>query len=440
MKRLGGLKDLVFHAVEEVTNLVERTHHRVSDRSVLRFAPVEPLTTSARTVQVVHDAAAQGVYRTIRVVNRGVKQALDTGLAFIQDKTTHSRAGEWLQPATPVRSDAAGTWPWLMDHGESALNALYGDYLHDRGNGLDLGMTFRRHGRILSLQPGALTQHLPRDDGKICIFIHGLGCTEWSWSISAEEFYGDAGVNFGSMLESDLGITPHYVRYNTGRHVSENGKLLAGLINRLMEIYSCDLREIILVGHSMGGLVARSALHHGHTHGLPWAQRVKHVFCLGSPHLGAPLEKILRIASYLLRSFPSAGTEVPADVIDSRSSGIKDLGLGYTQEAEWMNQDPDELFWDQPRYRQPFVRDVNYYLIGATFTRDVDHPLGRLLGDLLVRPASATCGTGHGQQHYTFTMGRIFSGISHMHLANHPDVYAVIKQNISVGKQGAQQV
>jgi len=42
---------------------------------------------------------------------------------------------------TPLRSDAKGSRSWLIDHAESALNALYGDYLGKRHNALDLGYT-----------------------------------------------------------------------------------------------------------------------------------------------------------------------------------------------------------------------------------------------------------------------------------------------------------
>ena len=78
-----------------------------------------------------------------------------------------------------------------------------------------------------------------------------------------------------------------HVRYNTGLHVSENGRGLARLLDEMVEEWPCQLEELVLIGHSMGGLVARSACHYG----ASWTDRVRHVFCLGSPHLGADLEK-----------------------------------------------------------------------------------------------------------------------------------------------------
>ena len=79
----------------------------------------------------------------------------------------------------------------------------------------------------------ALKQAFPDATGKLCVFVHGLKCTEWVWSTEAEWFYGDPTVNFGTRLKADLGFTPLYVRYNTGRHVSESGRLLSTLLTAL---------------------------------------------------------------------------------------------------------------------------------------------------------------------------------------------------------------
>ncbi|MFZ5571796.1 MAG: esterase/lipase family protein [Thermodesulfobacteriota bacterium] len=428
MPRLEGLKDLVFDVVEEVTNLVERTHLSVSERTTRRFAPVEPLSTPGSALQTAHDKTAEGVYGTIRTVNRGVRQALNAAFQVLASESVARQMRRTLDPGTPVRSDAAGTWSWLADHGESALNAFYGDYLHNRNNALDLGMTLRHQGNILPVEPKALRRALPEAGPRICVFVHGLGCTEWSWSLSAQRFYGDAAVNFGVLLERDLGITPLYVRYNTGRHISENGRLLSSLLTRILEAYPAELTEIILIGHSMGGLVARSAACHGAAGQEPWMSRLSRIFSLGSPNLGAPLEKAANVVSNLLQVFDTAGTQVPGELLDTRSSGIKDLRFGYTIDEEWADRDPDRLLENQ-RCEAPFVDGVAYYFLGATVTRDADHPMGRLLGDLVVRPESAA-GTAFVGRRFPFAMNMVFGGMNHFHLANHPDVYAAIRKCI----------
>ena len=49
--------------------------------------------------------------------------------------------------------------------------------------------------------------------------------TEFAWGFGGGETYG-------ARLARDLGVTPVYVRYNTGRHISENGRSLAELLER----------------------------------------------------------------------------------------------------------------------------------------------------------------------------------------------------------------
>src|SRR5207237_64955 len=139
---------------------------------------------------------------------------------------------------------------------------------------------------------------------------------------------GDA-LPFGARLRTDLGITPVDVRYNTGLHVSENGSRLDLLLEQLITAWPVELRELSLIGHSMGGLVARSA-YTAATAAKPgrrWPALTTRVVTLGTPHTGAPLEKAARLASWALQKVPEA--EPLADILDTRSSGIRDLRHGY---------------------------------------------------------------------------------------------------------------
>lgn len=423
MKRLHGLKDLLFDTVEDTTNLVEKTHATVARRAIELYAPIEPIATPARAVHAIHSASAAGVYATIRAVNRLVHGVANAGTEIAVTATPEIPAA----PTTPLRSDAAGTLPWLIDHAEGVLNGFIGDKLKSRGNGLHLGMGLRHHGAPLAAERAALEQALPDATRKLCVFVHGLSCTEWAWSLYADRYYGDPTVNFGSLLASELGFTPLYVRYNSGLHVSENGRALSELLKEIVAQYPVPVEEIVLIGHSMGGLIARSAAHYGARDSAPWADRLRHVFCLASPHLGSPLEKAVNLLSGLLRSIPSAGTEVPAAVLDTRSAGIKDLRFGYTVDEEWLDRDPDAVLEDN-RVDLELLDGVGYYFIAATISDDPRHPLGRLLGDLLVRLPSAAGYAPEPTRRIAFSSGRVFGGMHHFHLANHPDVYDVIKR------------
>jgi pimeloyl-ACP methyl ester carboxylesterase len=271
-----------------------------------------------------------------------------------------------------------------------------------------------------------LKQNFPDATARVCVFVHGLMCTEMSWHIGAEKFYNDPAVNFGSQLKADLGYTPLFVRYNTGRHISENGKRFSDLMSQLIDTYPVDIEEIVLIGHSMGGLVSRSATHYGNQKNAPWLKQLRHVVCVGSPHLGAPLEKAVNILGSLLRAFNHPGTQAPAQILNSRSAGIKDLRFGYTIDDEWIDKDPDAFFKDN-RLNLPLVDDVGYYYIAATVTADPKHPMGLFIGDIMVRVPSAAGHAADPARRIPFRSGLVFSGMDHLHMANHPDVYKVIR-------------
>jgi pimeloyl-ACP methyl ester carboxylesterase len=227
------------------------------------------------------------------------------------------------------------------------------------------------------------------------------------------------------MLRRDHGYTPLYIRYNSGLHISDNGRRLSGLLDRVVGEWPIEVEEIALIGHSMGGLVARSACHYGEAEGGSWTQLVRHVFCLGTPHLGAPLEKTANVAGWALGRLPE--TRPLAALVNGRSAGIKDLRFGSCVEEEWCECDPDELLRDRCR-EVPFLHHAAYYFIGATVTSTPEHPLGYMVGDLLVRfPSSA----GNGRRRripFEVDNGRHLGGLNHFQLLSHPAVYAELRR------------
>jgi pimeloyl-ACP methyl ester carboxylesterase len=425
MRRARGFIDLVFDAVEETTCLVERTHDAVVERSARRFAPIEPAKTTAKIVIGIHTALSGGVFDSIRTINGMTRLAVNAVADVAEAGLDRSSDADDLELATPIRSTAAGTPSWYVDYLQSSINGFWGDSLGRRKSRLDPGMTLRHHGRYLPATPEALGAAFPDPTGKVCVFVHSLAATEWLWSRSAKEHYGDPDVTFGTRLRDDLGFTPIYLRYNTGRHISENGRELAALLSEVLDAYPVPVEEIALVGHSMGGLVARSAAHYASENGEPWVAHLRHVACIGTPHLGAPLEKVVNLLTGVLRGFKAAGAQVPAELLDSRSAGVKDLRHGYTVDEEWTGKDPDEVLADARR-NVPLVDGVGYYFLAATISRDRDHPLGQLLGDLLVRLPSASGEATEPARRIHFTGGAVFTGMSHACMANHPDVYEAL--------------
>ena len=106
--------------------------------------------------------------------------------------------------------------------------------------------------------------------------------------------------------------------------------------------------EIALIGHSMGGLVARSACHYAPAGA--WRERVRHVFMLGAPHKGAPLELAANAACHALSRLPETRPFARADQAAQRRR--QGLGYGYVVDEDWEGHDPD-AFLVQHRHRRP---------------------------------------------------------------------------------------
>lgn len=217
-------------------------------------------------------------------------------------------------------------------------------------------------------------------------FLHGLGETARYWSIGAEKAFGDPDATYGSLLRDEHDWTPLYVSYNTGRHVSTNGHELARLVAELVAAWPVAVEEIAFVGHSMGGLVARSAAASGAAAGHDWIGQLRHVVSLGAPHLGAGLERLANLGAHTLGRLPE--TRPIAQWLNRRSEGIKDMRYGAVVDEDWAGADPDELLRDRTTEAQ-LADGVGYYAVAATLTRSPRDPLA-VVGDLIVHHESAT--------------------------------------------------
>jgi pimeloyl-ACP methyl ester carboxylesterase len=358
--------------------------------------PFGALGAPARPVQLIHDSISSAVYAAVRTGLRAV--------ASVGARAAALRADEHGEPltASPHGSLALG-----------ALNGLVGDRLAARGSELAPPMTIRRDAG-------------DEAGSRLAVFVHGLCETDTAWR-ELPPGGGPGRPSYGDRLRDELGLTPLYVRYNTGLHISDNGRRLAQLLDELSREWPRPLEEITLVGHSMGGLVARSACHYAALDALPWGDTVRHVFCLGSPHLGVDLEKGANVLGWALGRLPE--TRAFGNVVNARSAGIKDLRYGSCVEEDWRDCDPDEPLRDRCG-ELPFVPGASYYFIAASVR---DGPLGTLLGDLLVRlPSASGRGRGSGRRvEFEVENGRELRGLTHFDLLGHDAVYEQLRAWIS---------
>jgi pimeloyl-ACP methyl ester carboxylesterase len=392
-----AIGELAGQALAEAGGFVRAVHTAIAKRS---FAAVGPPGVPAH---VVHDGVVSAVYGGVRATLGAVPRGAGSALAWQTPDDGPSLA------ASRAGSLALGV-----------LNGYLGDALAACESELALDMTVRHRGADLPLDPSALALALPDAAPRMAVFVHGLGETDASWRLRA----GATRPGYGVRLQRELGYTPLELRYNTGRHISDNGRELAQLLQAVHDAWPVPVAEIVLVGHSMGGLVARSACHYGERDGHAFTDAVRHVFCLGAPHLGAPLEKAFNALGWALAKVPE--TRPLARLVNVRSAGIKDLRYGACVEEDWCHCDPDELLTDRC-HDVPFLPHARFYFVAATISRRPGDPAGAILGDLLVRVPSAS---GQGRRRrlpFAIEDGQRLDGVTHFDLLNHPAVYEQIR-------------
>jgi pimeloyl-ACP methyl ester carboxylesterase len=398
--RLQGAIDVAAAALGGGIATVHDVHIAIARKpfSALRLAP--GVGTVSEGVRLIHDGITSLVYGGLRTAIGVAGGAARRAAALSGTEATESRPGS------------------LGDLAVAALNGFAGERLERERNPLASQMCLRHDGRTVPVARESLRAAFRAASPRLAVFVHGLACNETYWRLHAERHYRNPCTSYGSRLQNDLGYTPLYVRYNTGLHVSENGRRLARLLDQLVAEWPVSVDELMLVGHSMGGLVVRSATHYGA--GLDWVPRVRHLFFLGAPHLGAPLEKAANVTGWLLGLVDV--TRPLAAVVNGRSVGIKDLRFGSLRDEDWQGVDLDALLANRTG-DVPLLEGAAHYFIAATVTRDRRHPLGVTVGDLLVREASAF-GRGRLRRvHFPLENGRHFGPMNHFELLNHPDVY-----------------
>ena len=399
---------LAGRTLSEFTEAARATHTAVAGRIF------GLLGTVGRPAKVLHDGIATVAYTSTRLGVTYAPQAaglVATALGKASDESVHDR---------PRGRMVLG-----------ALNGVLGDQIAVDAGSLAPELRLRQHGGPLRRLPVNLAHDADeRATGRIVVFLHGLCETDLCWSYSAEKRWGDPTVTYGAKLHDDDGWTPLYANFNTGLHISVNGRELADQLAQLVEAWPVKVTELALVGHSLGGLVARSAAHQAHEDGERWTTLLRHVVGLGTPHLGAPLERFANWGTHQLARHPE--TRAFATLINQRSVGIKDLRHGAVLEADWMDWDPDDPL--DHITETPLIPGVAYSMASATLSREVE---GLFAMDLLVQHASAH---GRGKvRSIPFDTARthhIGGGKHHFDLLADPTVYTALRGWLA-GEDGA---
>lgn len=388
---LRGINQLVINGIVGVVDLVEAMHYNVASLPGLVAKPKRDRTTGITGL----------VYQSIR----GVVGLVGIGLDSLLGR---------LEPLLDERSSWRGRETLL-----AVLNGVLGDYLAASNNPLAITMRVRRGGVALPDERESLAAAIPHAGGKLLVLLHGLCMNDLQWKRT--------GHDHGASLARDLAYTPMYLHYNSGLHISTNGRAFAERLEALVQLWPVPLTELVIIGHSMGGLVARSACYYGALARHEWVRHLDKLVFVGTPHHGAPLERGGNWVDLLLGA--SRYSAPLARLGKIRSAGITDLRFGNLVDEDWNKRDRFKRTGDL-RVAVPLPQGVACYAIAATTGKTAGDLSDRLIGDGIVPLASALGHHDNPKLALTFEKSRqwVAYGIGHLDLLSRPEVYAQIKQ------------
>jgi len=401
-----ALAGLAFDELRRAPGGIWGMHRAIADRAF------DATGVGALPARMAHDTIANAAYSALGGAVSLLGRAADAALSRRPEE------GRVISRSPAGSAVVAG------------VTGLIGDRLEAERSDLHQPLAVRVGGAPVPPEPAALAAAFPGATPRLAVFLHGLMETEFSWRLGARA-HGDT---YGTRLVRDLACTPVYVRYNSGRHISQNGCDLSDVLDAVVAAWPVEVTEIALIGHSMGGLVARSACHGAAQANAPWVRRVRHVISLGSPHMGAPLEQAVHLASAALHAVPE--TRPFGSFLRRRSAGIRDLRQGSLVDEDWKDRDPDALRAAACR-EVPLLEGATHCFVAATITRSPRHPLGRLIGDWLVLEPSAS---GRGRTRripFKEEHGMHVGPATHFALLNHPQVYERLRDWLTAPSRAA---
>ena len=390
-----GAAQLAVDATAGLVDLVEAVHAGIAR------APGLPAPADGRTRGITGL-----VYRTVRGATRLAGGGVDALLGLLATDLVPADAPQTpaTQPASPAREALV-----------AALNGVLGDHLEASGNPLAIALQLRFAGQPLLLQAEALRLRLPQAGPAVAVLVHGLCMNDLSWARGASPGpNSDGGAEAASSgLTAKLaaaGYTTLALHYNSGRSIARNGADFAQQLEALVAAWPVPLRRLVLVGHSMGGLVARSAQHQAQQQGQRWPSLLSDLACMGTPHQGAPLEQLGHAVTAVLGATPYA--KPFARLARLRSAGITDLRHGR--------------LLDDRAALAPLPTGVRCLALAGTLGEADGAMRHRVLGDGLVPLPSALGQHADPARALHFEPGHTWvgAGIGHLALITHPAVHA----------------
>lgn len=394
---IQGVGRLTTDAIDGLVDLVEAVHQNIAHTGDSRTG-MHGTSSLTRLRRMIPNL----VYQTVRTVNGMVGDGLEAV----------------FQQLTPMLENGNGLTSPGREMIVSVLNGILGDYLADTRNPLAIPMQIRSEGKPVGVKARDIAATLPSLNSKVLLMIHGLCMNDMQWRRQDHDH--------GAALAEALDYTPLYLHYNTGLHVSENGRLLSDLLETFFSQWPSPIDELVIVAHSMGGLVCRSACHYAGEHGHRWTEYLRKVVFLGTPHQGAWLERGGNWLNHVLGAIPYAA---PFSRLGNvRSAGITDLRFGNVLDDDWADTDRFAVAAD---YRKPvpLPGNASCYAIAAATCGKSDFLGGWRVGDGLVSVNSALGYHDNADLKLPIPEASRWIGYNmhHMDLLSHPAVYQKLR-------------
>ncbi len=393
-KDLRGAGSLTVDAIKGITDITESLH-----QAIISFGGILGGANQSHT-----NGITGVVYKNIRNVTQLVGSGIDAVLDSLVPKEDYSDNND----VSPSREAIV-----------SALNGVLGDHLVKRDNPLAIKMQLRSKGKPLNRKD--IFKAIEKSDGKVAIMVHGLCMNDLQWNRN--------GHDHGEALARDLGYLPLYLHYNTGLHISENGKKFSDILETVISPNSSNQVKLVIIGHSMGGLVSKSGCYYGKKSGHKWLNHLDKLIFLGTPHHGAPLAKAGSWIDNILELNPYSSPF--AKLVKIRSCGLTDLCYGNVVDDDWKGRDRFSLSRDR-RNALPLPEGIDCYSIAVTTFKEPYNCGADLAGDGLVTLSSAL--GYHRKKEFNLLFPKqnkwIGSNINHIDILNNHHVYRVIKNYI----------
>jgi pimeloyl-ACP methyl ester carboxylesterase len=381
---LQGISQVSIDAVKGTTKVVESLHSTISQYTTILGDPNEK---------------TKGITGLIYKTINSVTYLLGEGINKVLNKTSQLHGNYTGDHKLSATREAVA----------SAMNGVLGDHFENGENPLAINMSFRVKGISLDKkQLLELFENATNSTNTVTIVIHGLCMNDLQWTRENH--------NHGESLAEDLGHTIVYLHYNSGLHISKNGRQLSQLLNSIN--YKNDL-SIKILAHSMGGLVARSACYYAQQENHNWLTDLDSMVFLGTPHHGAPLAKGGHWIDILLEISPYSAPF--AKITRVRSNGLTDLRHGYIVDEDWLNPDQRKMI--------ALPENVHCFCIATTKSKKESSKISEhIVGDGLVSVNSALGKHDNLDLDIPKTNQWIGRNIDHMQLLSDKSVYNFVKK------------